>query len=166
MQKESGSLARNPTGEEIRDIIKGIWAKIQAAMKAGEWPEWLEPVYSFDNANVHKWAVKGWDNPKEWRIAAGIRGKVHFVPPYSPDLHQVVEHGHANCCKRYCKVAREYIMGQKPLPKSVLEFVPEVERCFKEGNSLESLEKAICKLERVYEEVIAKGGDFVSSRLS
>lgn len=64
-------------------------------------------------------------------------------------------------CRMHCKVAREYIMGQKPLPKSVL-----VERCFKEGNSPESLEKAIRKLERVYEEVIAKGGDFVLSRLS
>ena len=151
----------NPTADEIKDIIAAIWAKIKEAMDAGRWPADLEPVYSLDNATIHKSAVKDWDKPRSWRRQLGIRGRIMFVPDLSPDLHQVIEHAHANCVRLYQRIAEEYLRGVRKMPKDVAGFIPHVKKCFEEGNPLKSIKANVLRMKKVYEGVIAAGGDFV-----
>jgi hypothetical protein len=46
-----------------------------------------------------------WNFDDEKLVALGmkwpIEGRVHMVPAWSPDLHQVIEHAHGNTCRKF-----------------------------------------------------------------
>ena len=108
LQTAKGNEAKTPPADEIRDVLRMVWIKIKSH------PAWQEliaaglyPIYSLDNAHVHTSAVKDWDTPGGWRTdavsAAALgcsmgagescpMGTIEFVPPLSPDLHQIIEH--------------------------------------------------------------------------
>jgi hypothetical protein len=73
-------------------------------------------------------------------------------------LHQVIEHAHANTVTRFRKWLDDHA-GDEPFAQ-VMQYVPIIEGCFKEGNTVEMVRKGVDKLKRVvYKEVIAaKGG--------
>ena len=166
MQTQQNQAALSPTATEIRAIIHSIWREVENAIKAGTWPAGHEPVYSFDNARIHEAAQTGWYDPHGWRVSAGIKGVVKFVPPYSPDLHQVIEHAHGSMERNYKKYVQEYVEHKRVQPQEMPGFIDAVRECFVEGNPLSSIQKGVAKMEKVYDYVIEHGGGKVCKELS
>ena len=163
MQTKRNKVARSPPTEEIRDIFRVAWNDIKqrdpeyaVRCERGE-----QPIYwSLDNAPVHKSAMEGWDDWNGWRVQAGIPGTVIWAPPYSPDLHQVIEHAHANTLRKF----QGWLISnvhQKPFPQ-VLDYFDVIAQCFLDGNEPDSIEKNVAKLTKVYERVIEAHGDHIA----
>lgn len=91
----------------------------------------------------------------------GIEGKVEWVPPWSPDLHQVIEHAHANTVMKFRAWLDAH--AHEPARSSVMEYVPEITDCFKAGNTQASIAAGVDKLQKVvYPEVITAKGGFIA----
>jgi len=153
--KISKKLAKSPTGQEIRDLLASASAKLTSSAC---WPEGLEPIWSMDNAVIHHAAAQNWEG--QWRKDAGIRGEVMFVPPYSPDLHQCIEHAHANTCRRWRQ--QLLIMARSKVPyNDVVDMFKDIEACFGVANTEASVAANVCKLvDTTYPEVIRLEGDW------
>lgn len=77
--------AAGPTREEFRAFIERC---IQAWRSKGETEQ---PIFSWDNARIHGSVQNG-----DW-ADLGITTTTHTVlPPYSPDMHSVIELSHAH----------------------------------------------------------------------
>jgi hypothetical protein len=94
MQTKRGTVAKAPTAEEIRDLLALASAKLQGLKQEGKWPSDWDPVWSMDRVPIHLAACKEWQHG-QWRTEKQVIGTPLFVPTYSPDLHQVIEHAHA-----------------------------------------------------------------------
>lgn len=168
-----GKLAVNPTGEEVRDVLKEVW---EAIKESNVWPAGQEPIWSLDTCNVHKAALKDWWTPTHqvpaWRKHLGLEGDVKMPPPYSPDLHQVVEHAIANMTNHFNRRVQQALINQaagKPaeeLPNDMAGFKKWVDAAFHEGNQGCSIAKNCEKLGlKTYQAVIDRAGGFPPSRL-
>jgi hypothetical protein len=78
-----------------------------------------------------------------------------MVPPYSPDLHQVVEHAIANTTTRWRRALLENAR-RRDVYASVQEWYEEVAACF--ADSSQSIAKNVASLDATYQEVIRLGG--------
>jgi hypothetical protein len=149
MQTKTGKTARGPPAEEIRDML----ANICQALKNDElWDQSWQPIFSFDNSPNHTSAVSKWH---EWAPSRGVQGKALMVPPYSPDLHQVVEHAIANTTIRWRRVLLENAR-RRTVYANVQEWYEEVCACF--AGASNSIAKDVDKLDDTYKEVIRLGG--------
>lgn len=76
--------ARGPTEAEFKSVVRGC---INAWTEKGES---VEPIFSWDNARIH-----GNVREDDW-ASWGITTRTHtLLPPYSPDMHSVIELSHA-----------------------------------------------------------------------
>lgn len=183
MQTMAGEQAKTPPSSEIRDLIKRIWlriksemepedpaereAQIRAGKKGWRWPKGLEPVYSLDNAAVHVAAVQGWDDPDGWRIKAGIKGRLHMVPDYSPDLHQVIEHAIGNMSKSFHDAVAYGLLGRlcgesgrRENLANMLDFMWLQKWCYQYANGGAAIAENCYRLLDTYLEVVKHGGDW------
>uniref|UniRef100_A0A7S0RG60 Uncharacterized protein n=1 Tax=Chlamydomonas leiostraca TaxID=1034604 RepID=A0A7S0RG60_9CHLO len=179
----AGEQAKTPPSSEIRDLIKRIWlriksemepedpaereAQIRAGKKGWRWPKGLEPVYSLDNAAVHVAAVQGWDDPDGWRIKAGIKGRLHMVPDYSPDLHQVIEHAIGNMSKSFHDAVAYGLLGRlcgesgrRENLANMLDFMWLQKWCYQYANGGAAIAENCYRLLDTYLEVVKHGGDW------
>jgi hypothetical protein len=102
--------------------------------------------------------------PVAFKGTCPVPGLLHFPPPYSPDLHQVIEHAHANTVMRF----REWLhkQGNKVPHTNVMQYMDDVDRCFREGNPQESVHKNVSKLfEKVHAAVVEAKGDYIPHNL-
>lgn len=77
-------MARGPTAEEFRDFIKECIAEWRRRGGQGA------PIFSWDNPKIHGSVEAG-----DW-ADLGITMDTHTqLPPYSPDMHSVIETSHA-----------------------------------------------------------------------
>lgn len=159
--------ARSPNAAEIRQLIMDIWESIKAAgdgvfaenCKTGK----EQLIWSLDNARVHHKAVADWDDPNGWRVKAGIPGTVIFPPPYSPDLHQVIEHAHANTMLVFRDWEVRYPDKCAALLKDITGFGTQLRHDFFEGNKQPSVYNNVRRLTTVYHLVIHAGGDYIDA---
>lgn len=111
MQTKGGKVARGPTAEEFQHFIsecKTHW-KLHC-QEAGIEP--IEPIFSWDNASIHGDVEGG-----GW-AEHGITSAEHtLLPPYSPDMHSVIELCHALVMVHM----RRYIGKTIPTAKDSLE---------------------------------------------
>lgn len=95
--------AKGSTKEEFTDFMKETTAKVNSLLEGGSSREkwlgafgrWVKPRFSFDNPRIHGGKKKGGDIMR----ACGLSTEQRFpLPRYSPDIHRVIEHTHANVC--------------------------------------------------------------------
>lgn len=170
--KKTQQWAKTPTAEEIQQIIKEIDAKVKQAMADGNWPANQEPVYSLDNVVVHRSAVRAWDDATGWRKQAHVWGQLIMPPPYSPDLHQVVEHAIANMTTEFKNRMSGDLGGLVPAGrqerdvfKTVQDYFLVQVQCFQDANPAQYIKKNCDKLEKTYNEVIRLGGCYPAANL-
>lgn len=157
MQTMRGKWAKNPTTEEIKDVLTAIWEVIKNHPEYKKDP--FKLVWSLDNVAVHKLAVQHWDHHKCWRVQRGIKGVLKQPPPYSPDLHQVVEHAIGDFTSKFKAEVADSMLHHKPLPRDVNGWVQFAEDVFKGVVDAPSVRANIAKLKReTYPAVIQDGG--------
>ena len=165
--------AKEPTGDAIRDLLGKVWDAIK------ERPEWqpllqagLYPIYSLDQATIHRAAIKDWDNVNTgWRVVRDEHGAVlhgaHgqqlspmgtvlLVPPRSPDLHQVIEHSHALVCRALrLELDKKLNAGEHDLEKTLTFDAMNVllPQCFKQACTVRVIKKNVAKLVWCYRRV-------------
>jgi hypothetical protein len=169
-QTKAGNPAKAPTAQEIQDLVARIWIAIQQSPDLPEFKKYVGDdcqniVWSFDNARVHTSAFEEWGSQStSWNVQQHIPGYVVFPPAYSPDLHQVIEHAHANTVRLF----QNWLYEQRNVApaSSVMSYMHAVDRCFKLGNPKESVCNNVKKLHaKVYDAVLANGGDYIPSAL-
>ncbi len=143
--------ARAPPAEEITLVLQGLATVIEQQKALGKYPADWKPMFSLDNASIHKTAARGWKDP---------RAEIEFVPAYSPDLHQVIEHAHANCVRHWRAKLMQYAQTGYEYP-SIEAMSQDVLFSFIAANPASSIAANVKKLrEHTYPAVIAaKGGD-------
>jgi hypothetical protein len=75
--------ARGPTRAEFRAFVKAVKRKWKQLDKR-------EAIWSWDNARIHGRVAEG-----EWEEMGITPEEFTNLPPYSPDLHNVIERSHA-----------------------------------------------------------------------
>ena len=109
--------AGGPTGQEFKDFIRqvqAIWYGQQV----------LPPVWSWDNARIHGAVAAGaWTD-------LGITTANHTnLPPYSPDMHNVIETTHAIIMKHM----QDFMNQRAPQPTDTLQiYTDQLQAIFKE----------------------------------
>lgn len=168
-----GRPAKAPNTDEIRDLIISIWKHIEKnhpeyakGCKESRFPL----VWSLDNAAVHRSALRDWDDPDGWRAAAGVPGTIKSPPPWSPDLHQVIEHAHANTITEWTSWQRANVdVCARALAADTgglsLLYEP-IKQAFLRGNPRSSIVANVRRLTHVYLLVLGAGGGYIPRRFS
>lgn len=156
MQTVKGTVAKNPTWEEVRELLQSCY---HAVITHPDWPAGWKPIFSVDNAQPHHKAV---NDPRPWKGPGRPDVEFTFVPPTSPDIHQAIEHAHANGCAKFKKQLLERAMGHTPYA-NISEVVKELQACFQAANTPASILKNCQKLHtRTYPEIIRPEGAWPS----
>ena len=134
--------------------------KVKPHKAEGKLPANFMPMWSLDNANIHKAATKEWMNNPELR-RRDISGALLPPPPYSPDLHKVIEHIHAHISKVFYKWLHENSHVLHPTITPYSEKVKEI--IFKEEFSAKSIGADVDSLKETYREVIRLDGSYPAS---
>lgn len=128
-RKKDKRPAQAPTAEEFRWILQAIYDKVQEEyIPTGRLPR--KPHYSFDNVSIHE--------RSGWQLILSDNDCRLPLPPYSGDLHRVVEHPHGTIAAelqrhlyrnpgllkaRECQVATADIAQKVITPDSVMKDV-------------------------------------------
>ena len=110
--------ARGPTEEEFKAFIR-------KCLKAWDDDacESVPPIFSWDNAKIHR-SVRDDD----WALQ-GISVQTHtLLPPYSPDMHSVIELSHARLVDAMQKFVNERVSGPED---NLLVYTEELKALFK-----------------------------------
>lgn len=110
--------ARGPTEEEFKAFIR-------KCLKAwdDDARESVPPIFSWDNAKIHR-SVRDDD----WALQ-GISVQTHtLLPPYSPDMHSVIELSHARLVDAMQKFVNERVSGPED---NLLVYTEELKALFK-----------------------------------
>lgn len=118
-----------------------------------------------DNAVVHKSAAKGWDTTGDWRESAGIKGPFFPPPPYSPDIHQVIEHAIANMSRHFKHELALRAMRRQERMMSMTEFFQLAVDCFRLGNSDAAIRANVDGIEETFKAIVALNGDLPEKKL-
>jgi hypothetical protein len=144
--------SRAPAGAEIQAFIEETADKLKAhpLIPANFRPYFL-PLWSLDNAPVHKAAISmAWPNKP-----AGLFNSVS-PPPYSPDLHKVIEHVHARVCTEFM----DWIVKHPNIVYNTIEeYFARLENIFYSVITAEIVKKDVQSLQLTFAKVVeAQGG--------
>lgn len=158
LQTKKGNEAKGPTGEEIKDLICSFSNKLA---QPGVWPSTMcPPIYTLDNASIHHTAVDGWEEPDHWWQKEKIFGSPAFVPPHSPDLHQVPEHAHARIVHHFQHQLWLEAIAHKSVRQTVMGYWELVQQAFEATCTKEIISADVDRLYAVYEAVKSNNGDW------
>lgn len=103
-------------------------------------------LYSLDNAPTHKFLIPG-----EYDV-----GPILKLPPYSPDLHKVVEHQHA-LIKRvwYSRIRKQF-----PNEATREEAQELLQQVIKDVVKQDVIERDMISLNRTYCRILELEGDY------
>jgi hypothetical protein len=104
-QTLQGKVAAGPTAEEVRDFILECKAEWRSRVSAGAHVAG-DPVFSWDNTSIHKNVRKG-----QWEQDGITEAQHTLLPPYSPDMHNVIELCHAVITNVLKKEINDAAMG-------------------------------------------------------
>jgi hypothetical protein len=164
VQTMKGTKAKGPTRDEIRHLL------MQASAKLAEHPRWprgWKPIWSMDNVSMHVAAAEDWHGA--WRVnedgSEAVMGEILFVPPYSPDLHQVIEHVHANTCGMW-KRELMHLPFESKVYATVVEVFEHLQECFYKANTTGTVSANIRKVYmETYLAVLALDGGWPPAKL-
>lgn len=144
--------ARGTTSEEFMGHMLGIQAatdsKWDMVPNKSEWHGRHDARYSFDNPSIHEKAVPELERLGFERVP---------LPTYSPDMHKVIEHVHANIGREFRKKLIEDASIKKEQYASILE-----EIFFNITQA--SIAKDVMSLPDTYEEIKRLQGNWPSYR--
>jgi hypothetical protein len=113
---------------------------------------YFKPLWSLDNAPVHGTAISGpWPTRPEglWNVVS--------PPPYSPDLHKVIEHVHARVCTEFM----DWIVKNPNTAYDCIEdYYARLEYMFQEIITPESVRKDVDSLLQTFAKVLEAGGGY------
>ena len=148
-----------------KDVFPQIWEALKSS------PAWIAllaagvyPYFSLDNANVHKAAMS--DEYVKEMAKKGMRLEPIYVPAYSPDLHKVIEHSHANTTRAFKSELRKCLLkggGLREL-KEIPDFWAVLQVCFKEQNQPTSIDLDVQSLNGTYSKVLKLGGGYPAKK--
>jgi hypothetical protein len=150
--RPSRILARGPTAAEFRTFIREVideW---------GEAGESVRPILSWDNAPIHGSVREG-----DWE-GLGIGVQTHtLLPPYSPDIHSVIELSHAVLMREMNRYIRR--RGARE-GDGLVQYTNVLLRLFKRVITPEWAQATTHRLfTKVLAAIIQKGGDYPSKHL-
>jgi hypothetical protein len=156
-EEPKGRDAKAATGEEATDFVKEAVAALDKKMSAlasqskKKAPTWQPVVLSLDNASVHN-AV--------WRDPQFEKSPSTKIPPYSGDMHNVIEGSHAIVCTAFQKFVNSHV--PKPGDPDLLSvYTTELERLFYSMLTPEWAMKAVKRLYAVtLPAIIQADGDY------
>jgi hypothetical protein len=113
-------------------------------------------LYSFDNANIHTCAVRagmldfyGWTEDDRLPL-----------PPYSPDMHRVIEHTHGTATAAFRKWLYE-----NPDKRTVDDIKAGFEQVYREVNTPDAIAKDVAGLPELYSWIHANGGEMAPRKM-
>lgn len=121
LQTKAGKPARGPTAQEFRDFVRDVEKEIRARGDTSK------IIWSWDNPTIHG-SVEGGD----WSTAdtpVRVSAANHtMLPPFSPDMHCVIETSHAIICG-----ALQTYINTHPAPEqdSLQPYMDELTALFK-----------------------------------
>jgi hypothetical protein len=163
-QTQQGKPAQSPTAEEIQDLVKTVVAEVAAqTCAAGEQPDILKPFphgfvpcISLDNAPVHTRA-------KVALVAQHVPCTFEEIPPYSPDIHKVIEHVHAIVHQAFMARLRRCQVDN--LPESMSDVFRIVRHLFKTKITTAGIQEDILSLQATLQAIINRGGQWPEKSL-
>lgn len=168
LQNLAGKPAGGPTAEEFADFIKDVDKEMRARIEDPThahsihelWPHdddgnQLDPLYSYDNTNIHEAA---------WQFFGGMDILRYPLPPYSPDMHKVIEHVHAIICT----ALRSWITHEEEhAPGEVVHgtlYMDKLTEIFNEKIQPSSIKKDCMSLVATYRAIIHSDGSYPPKR--
>lgn len=156
-------LAKTPTAKEITDFLSDVEEAVQQMKcKPGEqpssdkpFPPDFVPLISLDNAAVHVKAIEDYVKQSADPTMARFRFSCS-PPPYSPDLHKVIEHVHGTVCTAFNKQLQDL----KAEPKSIVQLYNKLEDIFYSMTTAASVQKDVDSLQETFKQVIDLEGAF------
>lgn len=164
MQTQQGKPALSPTAQEIQDLVKAVVAEIAAQTCAeGEEPDTLKPFpagfvpcISLDNAPVHTRA-------KEAMVAQHMPCTFERIPPYSPDIHKVIEHVHGIVQRAFQRNLLR--RSAENLPDTVPELFATMRSIFDRKVTTTLVRKDILSLQATLQAIIDNKGRYPERKL-
>lgn len=159
LQKQgTNKKARGPTREEFGDFLRDLLPEIQAFKAKNGWPAVLanqEPVLSWDNNRIH-------DSPTKWAEVKQLYPfKLLGIPPYSPDIHSVIEHSHATLTSAFQKY-----VNQCPHTTKMQEYIDQLKVIFHQVITPASIQGDCQRLlTQVLPWIISSGGTYPPRQL-
>lgn len=89
----------------------------------------VEIVWSWDNPPIHGNVAQGtWDRRKNRNTPVHVTKDNHtMLPPYSPDMHKVIENSHS----QVCRALQVFINEHTPTAEDTLQlYITELETLF------------------------------------
>ncbi|KAG2428017.1 hypothetical protein HXX76_012003 [Chlamydomonas incerta] len=119
---KNGAVAKGPTEEEFKEFVaytRAQWNRLEEGAQASE-----TPIYSWDNARIHRSVREG-----DWEEAPfNITTADHtMLPPYSPDMHSVIELSHAQLMRHMTHFINERCRVEND---TLPPYIAELERAF------------------------------------
>lgn len=156
---QGGGIAEGPTAQEFSDDVllpttQVAELKLQALHQEGSFSsafiQGVKPMYSFDNASIHKAAlthgmVDEWGFNHQQRLS---------LPPYSPDMHRVIEHTHGTAT-----VAFRRWLYENPAKTTAEEYKQAFKQIYNKVNNQASVYKDVKTLKALYDWVWDNDGD-------
>ena len=106
--------ARGPTAEEFKAFVRQCLEAWKAQRSPREVIFSMDPIFSWDNTRIHGNVL---DADGTWP-SLGITPATHtLLPPYSPDMHSVIELTHA----RLMEGMQQYINDREPTANDTLQ---------------------------------------------
>jgi hypothetical protein len=109
------------------------------------------PIFSMDNASVH---VRLRDVFALGQLKMPKSSFDCSPPPYSGDLHKVIEHVHGTLCSAF----ERWLERQTKMPDTLEELYAKLEAMFYDIITPESVQKDVASLQDTFKEVIRLGG--------
>lgn len=137
-------------------------ATVKEAEEKGSWPKGIQPMFSLDNVSTHTSAVEKdrWQQPGSWWQNNLAGSQLFMPPPYSPDLHQVVEHAIANTSQAFQKLLWHEAVQQQTARAEVGDYEEMLQQAFKAACTPAAIRRNVDLLPKVWAGVDSNGGDW------
>lgn len=120
-------------------------------------PHGLPPLFSMDNASVH---LKMRELAQQQLGISPTTFTMCSPPPYSGDLHKVVEHVHGTICEEF----NRYILDLTVPPTDITDLFAKLEAIFFKEITPKSVQQDMKSLEQTFKEVIRLEGAYPARR--
>lgn len=162
--KKDGSTrpARSPTAEEMADFIMEVLDYINShkypygsePTADKPFPSTFIPLISLDNAAVHMRLREVFPYSAECGVLNPIAFNQCSPPPYSPDMHKVIEHPHGTICS----ALNRWLERRKTNLPNIWEVFKKLEQLFYQLITPESVQKDIKSLKCTFKKVVQLKG--------
>lgn len=151
-KKGKSTVARGPTAKEFESFVRDVrkhWTELG---------ESVEPVWSWDNASIHRSVQAG-----DWLPMDINNNNYTRLSPYSPDIHSVIEISHSRIMGEMRRYIRRHVVEEG---EGLQPYAAAVHRIFLRAITPEYIKGLTHRLFfKVLPAIIAGNGEFASKHL-